>query len=297
MYNSLVVDSFRDLRVHLAKTASGIDRFHDLAAPIIRPLDTYYWQNERDLSRVVLLGSWTRGTAVKGISDYNIAYELPGRFIRDQAATNAARSEAKLRAFYRRLMTYFPNAEFRPLSHSVAIPIDRSTVINIMPCYRMRSGEMGYPDEIFPDSLRQINPMVGCNAISRLDPIERENFLMVCRVVRIWRKVHSVPISGLLIDALALKFISKAVHRLKPPYYQDCLLRDFFSFMANQERSRESWTIAGVEEPIIRTGDFEEKAAFAYLIAQYAIEQAANREERSARAIWRYLLGEYYPAA
>jgi hypothetical protein len=296
MYQSLLVDSFRDLRVQLANNASYLDRYRDLAASIIQPLDNHYWQNEQDLSRVVLLGSWTRGTAVAGISDYNIAYELPNRFMPDRTDGIPGHGNSNLQSFYNRLITLFPNAKYREYSHSVGIPLDKGIVIDVMPYFRMKSGEMGYPDETFAGSLRRIDPIVACDAIYRLDSIERENFLLVCRIARIWRKVHSVPISGLLIDVLALEFISRAVHRLKPPKYQDCLLRDFFSFMAEQEKSRKIWTIAGSDQPIRRTGAFEESAGLAHSIVQYAIEQAANGQEKSACAIWRYLLGEYYPA-
>jgi hypothetical protein len=290
-----LVDGFHALRTRLNEGESEAVHYHRIIGPVLKQLDALYWSGRQDFSRISLLGSWRRGTAVLGLSDFNIAYELPVHFLPDFSQLVAGRDPV-LENCHQELLKAFPSAELRPTSQSIAVSLSKGLVIDIRPYFWMKSGDMGYPDPTQFGHWRRFEPMVASDAMLRLDPVERENMVMICRVTRLWRAVHSVPISGLLIDALGLEFIAKAAHRRKAAKYQDCLMRDFFGFMADQDQGRDWWRIAGAEQPVLRTGPFEGIAASAHGVARYAIEQAANRQEKSARAAWRYLLGDYYPA-
>jgi len=290
-----LVDGFRTLRLRLKEGEAEAAHYLGIIDPVLRHLDALYWSGHQDISRLSLMGSWRRGTAVLGLSDFNIAYQLPTHLLPDVSQLTAGR-DPLLENCHQKLLKAFPSAELRPASQSITVLLSKDRVIDIRPYFWMKSDDMGYPDSTQMGQWRRFEPTVASDAMLRLDPIERENMVMICRVARIWRAVHSVPISGLLIDALGLEFIAKAAHRRKSPKYQDCLMRDFFGFMADQDQSRDWWRIAGAEQPVLRTGSFEGIAASALGIARYAIEQAANRQEKSARAAWRYLLGDFYPA-
>ena len=58
-------------------------------------------------------------------------------------------------------------------------------------------------------------------------------------MMRAWKKKMSVPIGGLLIDTLAYQFIVNWKHRTKSFYYYDWMCRDFFAFMANQDKAQQ----------------------------------------------------------
>ncbi len=296
MEPDILVDGFRNLRLHLSGAEEQAARFREIAAPVLDRLNAAYWPGPPDYSRTALMGSWTRGTAVSGLSDFNIAYELPRRFLPDIAELTMLRLDELSDQFFAEISHLFPQAERRRPNSTVAIALSKELTINLRPFFWMKSGEMGYPDMTTFNRWRRLEPSAGHQALLRLDPIERENYAMICRVARIWRAIHSVPISGILIDTLGLVFIVHAAHRRKPPKFQDCLMRDFFQFMADQDPAQDWWNIPGAEDPVFRTGAFEELAAAAHTVAQYAIEQAANKQEKSARAAWRYLLGDYYPA-
>jgi hypothetical protein len=289
----LIIDSFYALRIKLRDSDGVAGRFRDHVAPVVKYLDAFYWSGQPDVSRITLYGSWLRGTAVSGLSNINIAYEMPPQYLPDFAKVTD-QNDGLLDKFYHRCLDAFPTAHQNRGVHSVTIPLTKGRIVEVSPLFRMNSGEMGYPDFAAFGQWRRLETLVAHDALLRLDPVERENVIMVCRAARIWRSVHSVPISGFLIDALALTFIAKAAHRRKPQKYQDCLVRDFFGFMAEQRPGIQSWEIPGAEKPAFRHGPFEEFAAAAYSVAQYAIEQATNRQDRTARAAWRFLFGEYY---
>ena len=142
---------------------------------------------------------------------------------------------------------------------------------------------------------RPFDPLLAMDAFRRLDPVERDNVRMTARLARVWRHVQSVPISGILIDLLALDHVAASPYRLKPPRFQDCLLRDFFRYLALCEPSQEWWPVPGSSEMVLRTGSFELKAAAAHCLAEQAIDFAADRDDRFARMNWNFILGALFP--
>ena len=71
-----LVDGFRALRLRLKEGENEASHYHAIDAPVLKQLDMLYWSGQQDFSRISLLGSWRRGTAVLGLSDFNIAYEI-----------------------------------------------------------------------------------------------------------------------------------------------------------------------------------------------------------------------------
>lgn len=289
MQLDILVDAFRDVRSRLDGVEVEAARFRDSAAPVIEYLDQLYWPGEPDFSRVSLIGSWSRETAVLGISDFNITYEMPARLLPD-----AKQSNLFINDIYLNLSNRFEHVERRPQSRSIAVTLHKGTVIDVRPYFWMKSGDMGFPDDSIFDGWRRIQLAFARNAFLQLDPIERKNLLVICRAARVWRQVHSVPISGALIDALGLEFIRKAAHRRKDQKYQDCLMRDFFGYLADQNPIQDAWRINGENELVRRTGNFESYAAAAHTVAQYATVKASDGQERAVVAAWRYLLKDFY---
>jgi hypothetical protein len=289
MQLDILIDAFRDIRIRLDGVEAEAARFRDIAAPVLAYLDSLYWPGDSDFSRVSLIGSWSRETAVLGLSDFNITYEMPTSLLPDVQQSNAFINE-----IYLNLAKRFENVERRPHSRSIAVSLKKGTVIDVRPYFWMKSGDMGFPDETFSDGWRRIYPMLARDALLRLDPIERKNLLVLCRATRVWRAAHSVPISGALIDTLGLEFISKAAHRRKDQKYQDCLMRDFLGFLADRNPIQDAWRISGDNNLVRRTGNFETYAAAAHTVAQFATGKASDGQERAVVAAWRYLFKDFY---
>ena len=60
-------------------------------------------------------------------------------------------------------------------------------------------------------------------------------------MMRAWKDKMNVPIVGLLIDTLAYQFISSWEYRDESYLYYDYMCRDFFAFMARQDRTQAYW--------------------------------------------------------
>ena len=102
---------------------------------------------------------------------------------------------------------------------------------------------------------------------------------------------------GLLVDTLAFQFIDKWEHKDKSFLYYDYMCRDFFLFMADQDRNQDYWRAPGSEQYVYRKGLFEWKAKRCYNISLEAIkhEEANPKREWSAKQKWREIFGTSFP--
>jgi len=117
-------------------------------------------------------------------------------------------------------------------------------------------------------------------------------------MMRAWKSKWDVPMGGLLIDTLAYQFINDWQYKDKSYLYYDFMCRDFFSFMANQDRDQQYWRAPGSGQYVFRKGLFEWKATRCYNLACEAIdhETATPKREWSAKQKWREIFGTSFPS-
>ena len=63
--------------------------------------------------------------------------------------------------------------------------------------------------------------------------------------MRLWKDYCSVPMSGMLIDTLAYRFIENWEYREKSYLYHDFMARDFFNMMSEQNKDQQWWSAPG----------------------------------------------------
>ena len=80
--------------------------------------------------------------------------------------------------------------------------------------------------------------------------------------------------------------------------YYDYMCRDFFSFMANQNKDQNYWLAPGSAQRVYRKGPFEAKAFNCYNLSLVAIEHetAKPKQEWSAKQKWRDIFGSSFPS-
>ena len=116
-------------------------------------------------------------------------------------------------------------------------------------------------------------------------------------MMRVWKRKWDVPIGGLLIDTLAYQFIERWAYKDKSFVYYDWICRDFFDFMANQDRTKEYWKAPGSGQYVYGKDLFQWKARRCCNIALEACkhESAEPKQEWSAKQRWRDIFGTQFP--
>ena len=133
------------------------------------------------------------------------------------------------------------------------------------------------------------------DAFADRNTASNHNLKAICRMARIWKAEHAVPISGMLIDTLAYNFIHSWQYKDKSYLYHDFLVRDFMKYLSESDKSQDWWKAPGSGSWVRRTGNFEIKAATAYQNAQMAINYEINGKQWSAAQTWRAIFGTTFP--
>jgi hypothetical protein len=100
----------------------------------------------------------------------------------------------------------------------------------------------------------------------------------------------------MLIDTLAYQFMATYEYRDKSFLYHDFMSRDFFRFLALQDRTKNYWRAPGSGATVTRSGGFERHAKAAYDLALQAIQHNDNSQAWSRRRKWREIFGPRFPA-
>jgi hypothetical protein len=141
------------------------------------------------------------------------------------------------------------------------------------------------------------NPRPEISAIRTRNAACNGNLVPLCGMMRAWKRKWDVPIGGLLVDTLAYQFIENWEHRDKSYLYYDFMCRDFFDFMANQDKEKEYWRAPGSGQHVYGKGLFQWKSRRCHNLALEAVEHetAQPKREWSAKQKWREIFGNKFP--
>ena len=288
-------DQFSSLRIDFELYECDVDKALEEAKPAIMILDQYFNElNELDGSNVIIYGSWARGTSVYGISDLNIAYELPQKTTERLTNLQFGGPIGIIIIVNNLLLRKFQNVTSNLAEGTIAAKFSVNLMVSLRPCLRFPEIGLTYANGQRGGTWRSFDPQLCVDPFQKLDPVVRDNLIRICWAARLWKKYFSAPISGILIDVLAFEFIQKSPYRAKSIRYFDCLLRDFFHFLANVDREQDIWRVKFSNETIRRIGHFEDYALQAYLISQQAIDCFAAKQERASISLWSRILGPDY---
>lgn len=289
-----MIDGLSELRASFQEIRIEEQKIFELVKPVTEVLDHFFDPSKTGLTSALMFGSWIRGTAVPSSSDYNIAYELPRRLTENVLNMEHGGAIAILALVDRLIREKFPRAKKHPDIGTIRLTLDTGIRIDLRPCIRNAAAEFAYPDGRRQGAWRIFNPHLGIESFRKLDGETRENLIFLCRAIRIWRDHQSVPLSGILIDTLAFRFIETSPYRRKSIRYQDCLFRDFLGYLSTIDPEQEWWYAPGSKEPVFRKGDFETKALLGFHLVQQAMELEAAFQHRAAWKIWAEILGPAY---
>ncbi len=73
-------------------------------------------------------------------------------------------------------------------------------------------------------------------------------------MIRAWRDRNGVPMNGMLIDTLAYQFIGSWGYRTKLYLYYDFMSRDFFGYLAKQDKNQAYWLAPGSGSYVYQKG-------------------------------------------
>jgi hypothetical protein len=264
---------------------------------ITRRLNSDYWTTTSDTAHSLYVGSYGRNTAIQGISDLDMIFQLPYSVYEQYNNYSGNGQSALLNAVKTSIEKTYSTTSIRADGQVILVPFNDGITFEVVPAFINKDDSFTYPDSNNGGRWRTTNPKPEIEAIRARNAVCNGNLILLCRMMRSWKNKWNVPIGGLLIDTLAYQFIESYTYRDKSYLYYDFFCRDFFKWMAEQDENKEYWKAPGSGQYVYGKGLFQYKANRCYNISLEAIahETASPKQEWSAKQKWRDIFGNSFP--
>lgn len=264
---------------------------------ITQRLNSDYWTTTSDTAHSLYVGSYGRNTAIQGISDLDMIFQLPYSVYEQYNNYSGNGQSALLNAVKTSIEKTYSTTSIRADGQVILVPFNDGITFEVVPAFINKDDSFTYPDSNNGGRWRTTNPKPEIEAIRARNAVCNGNLILLCRMMRSWKNKWNVPIGGLLIDTLAYQFIESYTYRDKSYLYYDFFCRDFFKWMAEQDENQEYWKAPGSGQYVYGKGLFQYKANRCYNISLEAIayETASPKQEWSAKQKWRDIFGNSFP--
>jgi hypothetical protein len=204
---------------------------------------------------------------------------------------------ALLQAVKKSIEKTYSTTSIRADGQVILVPFNDGITFEVVPAFINKDDSYTYPDANNGGRWRTTNPKPEIEAIRTRNNACNGNLVPLCRMMRSWKAKWDVPIGGLLVDTLAYQFIYGWQYKDKSYFYYDYMCRDFFKFMADQDKEKEYWKSPGSGQYVYGKGLFQWKATRCYNLSLEAIahEIANPKREWSAKQKWREIFGTSFP--
>lgn len=261
-------------------------------AGITKRLNLDFWDIESDLTHRRQVGSYGRNTAVHGVSDLDMVFELPwSTYEKYKTYTNNGPSQL-LQAVRNSLLTRYPNTTIKGDGQVVCIEFGKFRV-EVLPAFWDAAAD-GYRfgDTHNGGTWKICKPIQEIDAVNQRNKETNRNLKHVCKMIRAWKNSNGVNISGMLIDTLVYNFFGQTDEYDAVSYGSyDQLFVSLFSYTGNLEH-QEFWLAPGSGQRVNNKGKFQSKAKKAAVKCQEALD--AGTEKKKAK-IWRDVFGRSFP--
>ena len=263
-------------------------------ASITRRLNNDFWKSDSTTLHSLYVGSYGRNTGIDGISDVDVLFKLPISLLARYKGHTGNGQSALLQAVRTSLATTYPNTSIGADGQVVVVTFGQGPKFEVLPAFGDKNGTFTHPDTRKGGTWQPTNPKAEIRAMRDADVRCSKNLRRLCRMMRVWKQEHDVPIKSFLIDTLAYQFIQTWPHRKQPFSHYDLMVRDFLAFTSEANPDQLYWKAPGSGRRALRTGKFETKAKRAYGVAIEAIRLESEGHPRHAHRARREIFGRRF---
>lgn len=255
-------------------------------------LNSTFWNTDSSTAHRFYAGSYGRNTAIKGVSDIDLVFELPWSIFKQYDDHLYNGQSQLLQAVRHALLASYPSTAVSGDGQIVCVPFTDGMLYEIVPAFPHQDGSYTYPDSNNGGRWRTMDPKKEMTIFGIRNADCNGNVVELARMVRAWRREWNVQMKGMLIDTLMYQFMLTAQYKDRSYTYYDWLSRDFFEFLAGQNPSQTYWLTPGANRQI-PGGGFQYRSKQAYNLSLEAIrlESGDPSYPYSAQAKWKEIYG------
>lgn len=261
---------------------------------ITKRINLDYWNSDSETSHSLYVGSYGRGTEI-WTSDIDVIVQLPYKTYKKYNDYDGNGQSALLQEVKKALQKTYGTSHIKGDGQVVGINFTDGINFEIVPAFINDDDSYTYPDTNNGGSWKTTDPRKEIDAMNTRNAATNKNLKRLCRMARAWKGNCDVPMSGILIDTLAYKFIGDWEHRGKSYLYYDYMSRDFFEYLKNIDTEKFYWKAPGSGRYVWESRNFQSKASNAYNLSLEAIQNETNDYLYSAKQKWREIYGSKFP--
>ena len=264
-------------------------RYHQ----ITKRINQDYWNSDSETEHGLYVGSYGRGTEI-WTSDIDMIVRLPYPTYEKFNNYSGNGQSALLQEVKYVLQKTYRTSHLKGDGQVIGIDFTDGISFEIVPAFINKNGSYTYPDTNNGGNWKITDPKKEIYAMNTENKESNKNLKRLCRMARAWKQNCNVPMSGILIDTLAYKFMTNWQYKDKSFLYYDYMSRDFFEYLMNLDVNQDYWLAPGSMRRVMKNGNFQSKAATAYQDAKLAIQYESQKKLSSARKKWRDIYGKIY---
>jgi hypothetical protein len=255
---------------------------------ITKALNTNVRAKDGSTDHKLMVGSYGRHTATRGISDLDMIYILP-----DDLRASYSGETGPRRVLDRvrdTLKVRYPNTDIRVDQCVVRVQFSNFK-FEVQPAFENDDDSFDYPDTV-ARSWKLTKPRDEISETRACNQRTSNNMRNLARMARAWKNTNGVNIGGLLIDTLVHRFCANTDdYDTAGTDSYDAMVRDFFEFLAG-EPDKDYYLALGSNQRVKVKARFQPKAKKAYNRCLEAIE---NEGKAAANKNWREVFGTSVP--
>lgn len=238
----------------------------------------------------LMVGSYGRHTAIRGVSDLDMIYILPA------SLRSSYDSETGPRRILNRvrddLKARYSNTDIRVDQCVVRVQFTSNKFkFEVQPAFENSDGSFDYPDTEH-ETWKVTKPRAEITATKSCNDRTSKNMRHLARMARAWKDTNGVAMGGLLIDTLVHRFFSTTnQYDDRGTFWFDLMVRDFFEFLKN-EPDKDYYHALGSNQRVTVKKRFQPKARKAY---NRCLDAIADEGKASANKKWREVFGKAVP--
>lgn len=262
-------------------------------ASITKRLNKDFWGLDSDVSHRRQVGSYGRGTAINGVSDLDMIFELPWAMYERYKAYSSNGPSQLLQAVKNSLKARYTSTDIKGDGQVVVIEFSKF-VVEVLPAFWDANNQCyHFGDTHGEGSWKTCKPIQEIAAVDERNINSNRNLKHACKMIRAWKNTHGINMGGLLIDTLVYNFFGQTKEFNQVSYGSyDRMFVALFSYLGNLEY-QDYWAAPGSGQRVYSKGKFQNKAKKAAFKCQEALE--SDKEKKKIK-LWREIFGRAFPA-
>lgn len=269
---------------------------------VTKALNDYYYASDNDSNNCYQIGSYGRRTGIHGISDLDMAFELPKSTYDKFNSYSSAKQSSLLQDVKKALQEVYEDDRVKADGQIVGVNLDGFR-IEVLPTFYLNKDDKGnldkdiytYPDSNDGGSWRKTKPKKEIRTTRELNEECIDNtYRHLCRMIRAWKNNVGINFSGLWIDTLVYNFlVSHTEHKNSSYKNYDNLVKDFFKYLYDQYElspDKRIWRAPGSNQVVHGSWQGHRKIKKAYQLCLEALEN-----EEVANENWSKVFGVNFP--